>query len=43
MVICIEREKRQKLDRLLIEGYQATKEGKTLNDDWEKTTLRDWQ
>jgi metal-responsive CopG/Arc/MetJ family transcriptional regulator len=40
----LEREKRQKLDSLLIEGYQATKEeDKALNEDWQEATLKDWQ
>jgi len=40
----LEKEKRQKIDRLLIEGYQATKaEDSALNEEWEKATLRDWQ
>jgi len=39
----IEKEKKQKLDALLCEGYQATKEeDKTLNEDWEKATLEGW-
>ncbi len=40
----LEREKRQKIDRLLIEGYQAIKEeDRALNEDWEEATLRNWQ
>lgn len=40
----LEKEKRQKLDKLLIEGYQATKkEDHTINADWEKATLKDWR
>lgn len=39
-----EREKRQKIDQLLIEGYQAAKEeDQTIDNDWQKATLRDWQ
>jgi metal-responsive CopG/Arc/MetJ family transcriptional regulator len=40
----LEREKRQKTDRLLIEGYQTTKvEDSRVIKDWEKATLRDWR
>ena len=39
----LEQEKRQKLDQLLVEGYQATrKEDESLNREWEKATLKDW-
>jgi len=39
----MEKEKKQKLDALLCEGYQATKEeDKTLNEDWENVTLEGW-
>lgn len=40
----LEREKRQKTDRLLIEGYQTTKvEDSLVIKVWEKATLRDWR
>ncbi|MBW2040268.1 MAG: hypothetical protein JRI46_11900 [Deltaproteobacteria bacterium] len=39
----LEREKKRKLDELLIEGYKATKEeDKKLNKEWEKITLEGW-
>lgn len=39
----LEREKKKKLDELLIEGYKATKEeDKKLNKEWEKITLEGW-
>jgi hypothetical protein len=39
----MEKEKKLKLDALLCEGYQATKEeDKTLNEDWENVTLEAW-
>lgn len=39
----LEREKKKKLDELLIEGYKATKEeDKKLNKEWEKITLGGW-
>jgi len=38
-----ERERKRKLDNLLIEGYKATKEeDKKLNIEWEKPTLEGW-
>ena len=40
----LEREKRQRLDKLLIEGYQDIREeDKALNKEWERTTLKDWR
>ncbi len=40
----LERIKREKLDRRLIEGYKATrKEDKKINEDWEKITLEGWK
>lgn len=39
----LERQKKEKLDKLLIEGYKATKdEDKKLNDEWENITLEKW-
>lgn len=39
----LERERKKKLDELLIEGYKTTKEeDKKLNKEWEKITLEDW-
>ena len=36
-------EKRRKLDRLLVEGYQSTKEEeKKINKEWEEITLEGW-
>ncbi|RLA92761.1 MAG: hypothetical protein DRG25_05745 [Deltaproteobacteria bacterium] len=38
-----ERERKKKLDALLIEGYKKTKEeDKKLNKEWEKITLENW-
>ena len=35
---------KEKLDKLLIEGYQATtKEDKMINDEWENITLEGWK
>lgn len=40
----LERTKREKLDKLLIEGYKATKEeDKKINKDWEGVTLEGWK
>lgn len=40
----LEIEKRQRLDKLLIEGYQdIRKEDKVLSQEWEKATLKDWR
>ena len=39
----LEREKRKKLEELLIEGYKATKkEDKMLNKEWEAITREGW-
>jgi len=39
----IERINKEKLDKLLIEGYRATrKEDKEINQEWEKITLEEW-
>ena len=40
----IERINKEKLDKLLIEGYKATsKEDKELNQEWGKITLEGWR
>lgn len=40
----LEREKRQRLDKLLIEGYQHIREeDKILDKEWSKVTLKDWR
>ena len=40
----LERIEREKLDRLLVEGYEATKEeDKRIDKEWEKITLEDWK
>jgi len=40
----LERERKKKLDELLIEGYKATKEKDSkLNKEWEKITLERWR
>ncbi|GAG64889.1 unnamed protein product [marine sediment metagenome] len=40
----LERIKREKLDRRLIEGYKSTKEeDKKINEEWEKITLEGWK
>ena len=40
----LERINKEKLDKLLIEGYKATrKEDKELNQEWEKITLEGWR
>jgi metal-responsive CopG/Arc/MetJ family transcriptional regulator len=40
----LERIEREKLDRLLVEGYKATREeDKKINEEWEKTTLEGWK
>ena len=40
----LEREKRQRLDKLLIEGYQHIREEDiTLDKEWSKATLKDWR
>jgi len=39
----LEKMKKEKLDRLLIEGYKATKEeDKNVDEEWEKITLESW-
>lgn len=40
----LERIYKEKLDKLLIEGYKATrKEDKEINQEWEKITLEGWR
>ncbi len=40
----LERIEREKFDRLLVEGYKATKEeDKRIDKEWEKITLEDWK
>ena len=40
----LERIEREKLDRLLVEGYKATKkEEKGIDKEWEKITLEGWK
>jgi len=40
----LERINKEKLDKLLIEGYKATrKEDKEINQEWEKITLEGWR
>ena len=40
----IDRINKEKLDKLLIEGYKATrKEDKEVNQEWEKITLEEWR
>lgn len=40
----LERINKEKLDKLLIEGYKATrKEDKGINQEWEKITLEGWR
>ena len=40
----LDRIKKEKLDKLLIEGYKATrKEDKEINQEWEKITLEGWR
>jgi predicted CopG family antitoxin len=39
----LERDRRKKLDALLVEGYQAGRnEDKKLTEEWEKITLEGW-
>ena len=39
-----ERERKKKLDELLIEGYKTTKEeNKKINKEWEEITLEGWR
>lgn len=40
----LEKIKKQKLDKLLIEGYKAThEEDYKINKEWEKITVEDWK
>lgn len=40
----IDRINKEKIDKLLIEGYKATrKEDKEINQEWEKITLEGWK
>ncbi len=40
----LKRIEKEKLDRLLIEGYKATKEeDKKIDEEWEKITLKGWK
>ncbi len=40
----LERINKEKLDKLLIEGYKATrKEDKEINQEWKKITLEGWR
>jgi len=40
----LDRIDKEKLDKLLIEGYKATgKEDKKINREWEKVTLEGWK
>jgi len=40
----LDRINKEKLDKLLIEGYKATrKEDKEINQKWEKITLEGWR
>ena len=40
----IGRIKKEKIDKLLIEGYKATKEeDKRIDEEWEKVTLEGWK
>jgi metal-responsive CopG/Arc/MetJ family transcriptional regulator len=40
----LERIERERLDRLLVEGYKATKkEDKRIDREWEKITLEGWK
>jgi metal-responsive CopG/Arc/MetJ family transcriptional regulator len=40
----IDRINKEKLDKLLIEGYKATsKEDKEINEEWENVTLEGWK
>lgn len=40
----LEKERKKKLDKILIEGYKATKEeDRKLNEEWEKITLEKWR
>jgi len=40
----LDRINKEKLDKLLIEGYKATRrEDREINQDWEKITLEGWR
>ena len=40
----LDRINKEKLDKLLVEGYKATrKEDKEINQEWEKITLEGWR
>jgi hypothetical protein len=40
----LDRINKEKLDKLLIEGYKASrKEDKEINQEWEKITLEGWR
>jgi len=40
----LERIKKEKLERLLIEGYKAaSQEDKEINEEWERITLEGWK
>ena len=40
----LDRINKEKLDKLLIEGYKATrKEDKEINQEWEKITMEGWR
>ncbi len=40
----IERMKKEKIDKLLIEGYKETKEeDKRIDEEWEKASLEGWK
>ena len=40
----LERINKEKLDKLLIEGYKTTKEeDKKIDEEWEKITLEGWK
>ncbi len=40
----LDRINKEKLDKLLIEGYKATrKEDREINQEWEKITLEGWK
>ena len=40
----LERERKKRMDELLVEGYKATKEeDQKLNEEWEGITLEGWR
>lgn len=40
----LEKERKQRLDKLLIEGYQHIREeDKILNKEWSNATLKEWR